>query len=27
LLSHLQPKARQEANRRMSGIVLLQRDA
>jgi hypothetical protein len=27
LLSHLQPKAKQEAGRRMSGIVLLQRDA
>jgi methyltransferase (TIGR00027 family) len=27
LLSHLQPKAKREAGRRMSGIVLLQRDA
>ena len=27
LFSHLQPKAKQEAGRRMSGIVLLQRDA
>jgi O-methyltransferase involved in polyketide biosynthesis len=27
LLSHLQPKAKQEAGRRMSGIVLLQGDA
>jgi methyltransferase (TIGR00027 family) len=27
LLSHLQPKAKQEAGRRMSGIVLLHRDA